>query len=278
MDPSAGNRPDATIDCAYHKLDCSEVTTGVYQLIVEEPLLITVAGRSTVTLMCTPGDEISLALGYLFTEGVIRSIDDVGAIAFCREESGNVVRITPCNETDLLSRLDTYRTVFSSCSICGKEAIHAVTSCLMPFTKRRARLSQEAIFELSVLMNSRQHHFRRTGATHAAALARIEQGRLVAESAIVKEDIGRHNALDKAVGEALRRKTSFGDSLLFLSGRMSFEMVAKAARAGISDLAAISAPTALAVELAKQLGMFLVGFARGKSAVVYTGKDALMAE
>ena len=103
-------------------------------------------------------------------------------------------------------------------------------------------------------------------------------GSIVAQSAIVKEDIGRHNALDKVVGEALRRGVPFDDSFLFLSGRMSFEMVAKAARAGISDLAAVSAPTALAVELARQFGMFLVGFARGKSAVVYSGKDALMEE
>jgi FdhD protein len=278
MDPSNGNRSAETIDCAYHRLDCNGIATGVYELIVEEPLLITIAGKSMVTLMCTPGDEISLALGYLLTEGIIRSISDIGAIAFCREESGNVVRVTPSDGIDLLSRADAYRTVFSSCSICGREAIQAITSCLRPFAKQPGRLSPEAIFELGECMNSKQQYFRRTGGTHAAALAQIERRRIVAESAIVKEDIGRHNALDKAVGEALRRKTPFGDSFLFLSGRMSFEMVAKAARAGISDLAAVSAPTALAVELAKQLGMFLVGFARGKSAVVYSGKDALMGE
>ena len=276
-EPRNGKRPVGTIDCFYDKVECGGIATGIGELIVKEPLLITVAGKSMVTLMCTPGDEISLALGYLLTEGIIRSMSDIGAIAFCREESGNVVRVAPGNGTDLLAGLDAYRTVFSSCSICGREAIQAVTSCLRPFAKQGERLSPEAIFELGEFMNVNQQYFRRTGGTHAAVLAQIEKGRIVAESAIVKEDIGRHNALDKAVGEALRRKAPFGDSFLFLSGRMSFEMVAKAARAGISDLAAVSAPTALAVELAKQLGMFLVGFARGKSAVVYSGKDALIA-
>jgi FdhD protein len=278
MDSSDGNRPVETMDCEYHMLDFRGMATGVCELIIEEPLLITIAGKSIVTLMCTPGDEISLALGYLLTEGIIRSMNDIGAIAFCREESGNVVRVTPCDGIDLLSRSDAYRTVFSSCSICGREAIQAVTSCLRPFTKQGGRLSPEAIFELGACMNSKQRYFRRTGGTHAAVFARIERRGIVAESTIVKEDIGRHNALDKAVGEALRRKAPFGDSFLFLSGRMSFEMVAKAARAGISDIAAISAPTALAVELAKQLGMFLAGSARGRSAVVYSGHDALMAE
>lgn len=278
MDPYDGNRLVDTIDCVYHKLDCSGISIGTGELIVEEPLLITIAGKSLVTLMCTPGDEISLTLGYLLTEGIICSMSDIGAIAFCREESGNVVRVTPADGTDLLSRLDAYRTVFSSCSICGREAIQAVTSCLRPFAKQRGRLSPEVTFELGECMNSKQQYFRRTGGTHAAVLAQIEKKRIVAESVILKEDIGRHNALDKTVGEALRRKTPFGDSFLFLSGRMSFEMVAKAARAGISDLAAVSAPTALAVELAKQLGMFLAGFARGKSAVIYTGRDALTAE
>jgi FdhD protein len=278
VDPHDGKRPIGMIDCAYHRLERSGLATGVCELIAEEPLLITVAGKSMVTLMCTPGDEISLALGYLFTEGIIRSMSDIGAIAFCREEAGNVVQVIPGDGSDLSSRTDAHRTVFSSCSICGREAIQAVTSCLRPFAKKGGRLSPEAIFELAEFMNFEQQYFRRTGGTHAAVLAQIERGRIVAESAIVKEDIGRHNALDKAVGEALRREAPFGDSFLFLSGRMSFEMVAKAARAGISDLAAVSAPTALAVELAKQLGMFLVGFARGKSAVVYSGKDALMTE
>ena len=216
------------------------------------------------------------AVGYLLTEGIIGSMGDIGAIAFCQEEPGNVVRVTPCNGCDLLSRLDAYRVVFSSCSICGKEAIQAVTSCRPPFSKEKARLSPAVISELERFMNLEQPYFRRTGGTHAAVLAQIDKGSIVARSAIVKEDIGRHNALDKVVGEALMRGVRFDDSFLFLSGRISFEMVAKAARAGISDLAAVSAPTAVAVELARQLGMLLVGFARGESAVVYSGKEALM--
>jgi FdhD protein len=268
-----------TIACEFHQLECgaiSECCSG--ELIVEEPLLITVAGKSVATLMCTPGDEISLTLGYLLTEGLVGSMSDIGSIAFCREEEGNVVRVMPTERIDLLSGLDAYRTVFSSCSICGREAIQAVTSCLRPFTKSAGRFSSEVIYELGESMNARQRYFRRTGGTHAAILGQIEKGKVVTESVILKEDIGRHNALDKVVGEALLRKISFSDSFVFLSGRMSFEMVAKAARAGISDLAAISAPTALAVELARQLGMLLIGFARGKSAVVYAGKDALIVE
>jgi len=270
--------PSETVACEYHQLEGNGILVCSGELIVEEPLLITVAGKSVATLMCTPGDEISLTLGYLLTEGIISSMSNIGTIAFCREEDGNVVRVMPAEGTDLLSRLDAYRTVFSSCSICGREAIQAVTTCLQPFVKPAGRLSPEVIYELGESMNSRQRYFRRTGGTHAAALGQIENRRLVAESVILKEDIGRHNALDKAIGEALRRKTTFSNSFVFLSGRMSFEMVAKAARAGISDLAAISAPTALAVELAGQLGMFLVGFARGKSAVIYSGKDALKVE
>jgi FdhD protein len=154
----------------------------------------------------------------------------------------------------------------------------SVTSCLKPFAKRKGRLSLQAIFELGALMNDRQRLFRRTGGAHAAVLVQISKGRVVSESAILKEDVGRHNALDKVVGEALKRNVSFEKSLLLLSGRMSFEMVAKAARAGISDIAAVSAPTALAVKLAEQLHMCVTGTARGESGIVYTGKEALMAE
>ncbi len=261
------------VEC--RKLGPEGASAVVYNLINEEPLLIRVGDKSLVTLMCTPGDEVSLAFGYLYTEGVIGSAGEVGAVAFCREESGNVVRVIPADGADFTSRLTAHRAVFSSCSICGQEAIASVTSCLKPFRRQARRLSAQAIFELGSLMNDRQRLFKRTGGAHAAVLVQINGGKIVPESAILKEDVGRHNALDKAVGEALRRNVSFENSLLLLSGRMSFEMVAKAARAGISDIAAISAPTALAVRLAEQLNMCLTGTARGESGIVYTGEAAL---
>jgi FdhD protein len=278
MDVNQSNALAVTIGTECHNLRPEGISAGECELIVEEPLLITVDDKPIATLMCTPEDEISLSLGFMYTEGIIRSEKDVGAVAFCRNESGNVVRFMAAEGVDLASRLSAHRAVFSSCSICGREAIQAVASCLKPFDRRECRISPRAIVDLGALMNSRQRFFKRTGGTHAAIMGQIRGGGLLSESAILKEDIGRHNALDKVVGDALKRKVPLGGSLLFLSGRMSFEMVAKAARAGISDIAAVSAPTALAVELARQLNMLLVGFARGASAVVYSGKEALIAE
>jgi FdhD protein len=261
------------VEC--HTLGPRGIAPAEYDLINERPLLITVAGKPLVTLMCTPGEEIPLSIGYLYTEGMIHSEKEIGAIGFCREESGNVVRVIPAEGADFASRLPEHRAVFSSCSICGREAIASVTGTLEPFAWRKGRLSPQAIVELGAMIDDKQRLFRRTGGAHAALLVLVSEGMIVPESAILKEDVGRHNALDKAVGEALLRRIPFEESLLMLSGRLSFEMVAKAARAGISDVAAVSAPTALAVELARRLEMFLVGSVRGEIGIVYTGKEAL---
>jgi FdhD protein len=265
-----------TIKC--HSLGPNGMSPAAYDLINEEPLLITLAGKPLVTLMCTPGDEIPLSIGYLHTEGVVRSEKDIGTIGFCREEAGNVVRVIPAEGADVASRLSDHRAVFSSCSICGREAIASVTDTLEPFARRQDRVSPQAIVEVGAMMNDRQRLFKRTGGAHAALLVQVSEGMIVPESAILREDVGRHNALDKAVGEALLQKIPFENSLLMLSSRLSFEMVVKAARAGISDVVAVSAPTALAVELASRLKMFLVGFARGETGIVYTGMNALRVE
>jgi FdhD protein len=277
MDERPASEPGNRNDFACHAFGPDGLVSVRCSLVEERPLLITVAGKPAATLMCTPGEEILLSVGFLYTEGVIDSLRDIGAIGFCREEDGNVVRVTPAEGVDLAPRLTAHRAVFSSCGICGSEAITSVVESRKPFAKREGRVSQEAIAALGAMMKGRQRLFASTGGTHAALLVQIAGGSIVPESEILKEDVGRHNALDKAVGEALLRGLSLDCSLLLLSGRLSFEMVAKAARAGIADVAAVSAPTALAVALAQRLNMFLVGFARGETGVVYAGREALTA-
>ena len=243
-------------------------------LVTEQPLTILLNDRPLVTLMRTPGDEEELALGYLLTEGLVRSPKDVGAITFC-PEGRNKVLVHLASGVEAPSPLPSHRRVFSSCGICGAEAIEEVARDLPRFALSPGRLAPGDIFALAEAMRRGQERFRRTGGTHAAALARPPVTSEV--EAIVREDIGRHNALDKAVGVAARREWGFEGLLLLLSGRLSFEMVAKAARAGICDVAGVSAPSAPAVQLAERLNMFLAGFVRGNTMTVYAGRDALKA-
>ncbi len=262
------------IDC--HAIGPDGLTETRRDLIAEEPLLIVVGGQDASTVMCTPGDERSLGLGWLVTEGVIPADADPVQLDYARDDAwGNILRVTPSEGLDWTSRLAAHRKVYSSCGICGYEAIREVASCIKPFDRPVGRLRSDTLHELADLMRDRQRLFKQTGATHAAALAEVRCGELAPETLIVKEDIGRHNALDKVVGETVLARRSLGSCLVMLSGRISFEMVAKAARAGISDVAAVSAPTALAVDLASQLRMFLAGFVRGDRATIYSGPDAL---
>ncbi len=259
-----------------HELGPDGLADTHRDLIAEEPLLIAVAGKNVATVMCTPGDEKDLALGWLVTEGIIEGIDEAQRIDFARDDAfGNIVRITPSDDAAWEARLTAHRKVYSSCGICGYEAIREVATGLEPFERTAGRLTREAIHALAGHMRERQRLFKRTGGTHAAALAEIRDGRLLTETLIAKEDIGRHNALDKAVGQGVREGRVLDRCLVMLSGRMSFEMIAKAARAGISDVTAVSAPTALAVELARQLDMFCAGFVRGELATVYSGHEAI---
>jgi FdhD protein len=265
------------IDC--HALGPEGLSETRRDLIGEEPLLIVVAGKDVATLMCTPGDERDLALGWLVSEGIIASQADVGQIDFTRDDAwGNIVRVTPTEDSTWESRLTAHRKVYSSCGICGYEAIREVASGLEPFDRPGGRLSHAMLRDLAEQMRGHQRLFKQTGATHAAALVEVRSGRQVTDSVIVREDIGRHNALDKVIGHAVRHGQALDRCLVMLSGRISFEMAAKAARSGISDVSAVSAPTGLAVELARQLNMFLAGFVRGELATVYAGAEALTDE
>jgi FdhD protein len=248
----------------------------VREVVNEQPLRILADGEPIATVMATPGGEVELALGFMLTEGLIRSPKNVGAVSFCRSGSlgkAGEVRV------HLLEKLPQgaggrYREVLSSCGLCGAELIEAFAEDLHSFAKPAGRLSADDVFRLRDAMERAQTAFARTGGTHAAALAELPV-KAADGQVVVREDLGRHNALDKAVGAAASKGMALERSLLLLSGRLSFEMVAKAARAGISDVAGLSAPSALGVALACKLGMFLAGFVRGDAMTVYSGFEAL---
>lgn len=276
MSDDEADRPQETSPLDCHELGPDGLSPTQRDLIAEEPLLMVVAGKDVATVMCTPGDEVNLATGYLLTEGIIGGLDDVATIDYRRDDAwGNIVRVAPTEGVDVASRLTAYRKVYSSCGICGYEAIREVASGLDPFNRPAGRLSHRALIDLAGLVRDRQRLFKRTGATHAAGLVEVRETCVDPSTLIVKEDIGRHNALDKAIGQALHDGRRLDRCLAFLSGRVSFEMASKAARAGISDVTAVSAPTGLAVDLARRLGMFLAGFVRGDAATVYGGHEAL---
>ena len=262
-------------------MNCFEYKNGEVlpcqrELVAEEPLRIVINNEPLAALMRTPGSELDLATGFLLTERVIESIGDVGTISFCEEGdfgTRNEVTVTLSASGATPIRLPGQQLIMSSCGICGTDVIESVTDGLSPFENSDGRLRAEDVFRLSEAMHRAQRDFKRTGAAHAAALSELPVN--PGNPILVREDLGRHNALDKAVGAGARNGLAFGRGLLFLSGRISFEMVAKAARAGIPSMASVSAPTALAVDLAVKLNMFVAGFVRGRAMTIYSGREAL---
>ena len=240
----------------------------------EEPLRIVVNGRPLAVLVRMPGNEEELGLGFLLTEGIVRSVREVKTIGLHRENPGgaNELRVTLADVDSPDEKHSANRTVRSPKNPLGTKPIEEVASGIFPFDRRPARLAAGDVYALAEHMRAAQECFRRTGGTHAAAIGALP---LNAESIVVREDIGRHNALDKVVGAAMKKGLDFSRSLVFLSSRLSCKMVAKAARAGCSDVAGVSAPSAAAVDLAHRLRMFLAGFARGETMTVYSGPEAL---
>jgi len=271
--------PQPGSDVVARPFDCLLVdgtsTEAAGRLVIDEaPLRIVVNGQPAATLMRTPGAEVELALGFLFSEGLALGMADIAAVTFCREgrtgPAGEVrVQLAGEMRQPIQHR---YREVFSSCSLCGLELIEAYADDIAPFAPSGERVSSADVLRLRDAMDGTQDVFRRTGGSHAAAVAELP---LDPALAVVREDVGRHNALDKAVGAAAAQGLDPERSLLMLSGRLSFEMVAKAARAGFRDVAAVGAPTALGVDLARRLRMFLAGFVRDSRMTVYSGRETL---
>jgi FdhD protein len=243
-------------------------------LAVEEPLELRVRDRSVAVVMRTPGHDADLAAGFLLTEGVVRSADDIYDIMQCRTtkraEKGNVVEVVLPKSV----RVDfdsLTRHVFSatSCGLCGKATIESVRQHF-PKVKRPLRVTAKLLQALPVQLTAVQPTFQSTGGLHATALFDAKGNLLVA-----REDVGRHNAMDKVLGHALRSGwLPLEQHVLLVSGRVSFEIMQKALAARVSVVAGISAPTSLAAEFARANNQTLVGFLRGDRLNVYAGRLA----
>ncbi len=249
-------------------------------LVLEEPLEIRIAyGKAAerkqlpiAVTMRTPGDDEALALGFLFTEGIAQRPDQVQAMRWLAENT-LLVDLVPSLAVEV-ERLTCHLFTSSSCGVCGKASIDAVqtVSCYYPI-RAYPQWKRSAIFELPARLQQAQATFQVTGGLHAAAFFDA-QGTLL----LVREDVGRHNAADKVIGAALRRgdRLPLHDYLMLVSGRASFELVQKAAMAGVPCLAAVGAPSYLAVEMAQSSGMTLIGFLRPERFNIYTHPERIL--
>jgi FdhD protein len=243
----------------------------------EEPLELRVGGRSFAVTMRTPGADFDLAAGFLVSEGFITRSEQLAAMRYCAGGRGGVNQYNLLDLTladDVAPPDESLARAFfttSSCGLCGKASIDAVrTRSAFKVNDDPLRVTADMLVSLPGRLRAAQKVFEKTGGLHAAALFSGETGELL----VLREDVGRHNAVDKVIGWALREgRLPLRGTILLVSGRASFELVQKAVMAGIPMLCAVSAPSSLAVDLAKESNMALVGFLRDPSMVVYAGAE-----
>jgi FdhD protein len=268
----------STAPASVHAVDGGRARERSDRLVTEEPMEIRVHGPAQepaplVVTMRTPGNDFDLAVGFCITEGVIESSADVATVAYCLPEDGvqqyNIVTIRLRRPVDLAAHHRGF-VANASCGLCGKatlEQVEVACGAVDP----GPRVGRSVLVTLPERLRRAQSVFDVTGGLHAAACFDPD-GELTA----LREDVGRHNAVDKVVGHAaLQRQLPLADRLLLVSGRMSFEIVQKAAVAGIPVLCAVSAPSSLAVEAADRLGQTVVGFLRGDRFNVYTHPERI---
>jgi FdhD protein len=250
-------------------------------LAVEEPLEIRVGGRALAVTMRTPGHDFDLAAGFLVSEGVITRAEQLSTVRYCAgatEEGLNTYNVLDVTLAPGVAPPDPslersfYTT--SSCGLCGKASIDAVrTQSAYDVRDDALRVDVELLTTFPAKLRAEQAVFDKTGGLHAAALFDGVSGKML----VTREDVGRHNAVDKVVGWALKEDLlPLRGTVLMVSGRASFELTQKALIAGIPFLAAVSAPSSLAAELATEMGMTLVGFLRGSSMVMYAGSERVV--
>ncbi|AZQ33233.1 formate dehydrogenase accessory sulfurtransferase FdhD [Streptomyces cyaneochromogenes] len=249
-------------------------------LVAEEPLEIRLGGKPLAITMRTPGDDFALAVGFLVSEGGVSRAEDVANIVYCAgatQDGSNTYNVVDIQLApgvplpDITLERNVYTT--SSCGLCGKASLDAVrTTTRWPIADTPpVRVTPELLATLPDRLRAAQRVFDRTGGLHAAGLFSPE-----GQPLDLKEDVGRHNAVDKLIGRALLSgQLPLSQHILLVSGRASFELAQKAVMAGIPVLAAVSAPSSLAVDLAAETGLTLVGFLRGGSMNVYAGEQRL---
>lgn len=248
-------------------------------LATEEPLEIRLKARgeerTLAITMRTPGNDFELAVGFCYGEGIVGSKDDLDAVRYCvgpgNEQLFNVVTVDLAGEMPDIGGLDRHFYTTSACGVCGKASLDQIAEIGAPELGPGPVLGVDLLLSLPGRLSSEQRLFARTGGLHAAALFDAD-GKLVA----VREDVGRHNAMDKLVGWGLLdERLPFTDGVVLVSGRASYELLQKALRAGASVFCAVSAPSSLAVDVAKRYGMTLVGFLRDETFNVYAGEQRI---
>jgi len=244
------------------------------EVAAEEPLEIRIEGHSIAVVMRTPGHDHELAAGFALTEGIVRASSEIFEITSClttEQPTGSVVDITLTDPAKFdPAKLSRHVFSSSSCGICGKATIEAAMQ-QFPAITAAFTIDGKILLQLPEKLAAAQETFQRTGGLHACALFETR-----GELRLLREDVGRHNALDKLIGhQLLANRLPLGDCILLLSGRVSFEMTQKALAAGIAIIAAISAPTSLAVDFARANNQTLIGFLRGETMNVYAGAERI---
>ncbi|MEN8774515.1 MAG: formate dehydrogenase accessory sulfurtransferase FdhD [Akkermansiaceae bacterium] len=247
--------PNSSLTCEITKWSAGEETNHDDSVAVEEPLQVVVDGRPLAVLMRTPGDDEVLVMGFLLTEGIIETADQVRRIDLEARDNHAMVFLIDDHECDW-ERLTRHLFSASSCGLCGKATVEAILQSHPPI-EHKPDFDTAVIQAAPDIMRAAQANFDSTGGIHASGIF-SQDGKLL----FLREDIGRHNALDKVIGEGLMKKINFSHCFLLVSGRISFELMQKAVAARLPLVAGISAPSSLAVSFAKTSNQSLIGFLR----------------
>jgi len=276
-------RPGRTTEVTIARYEGTQAAKAYDEVVTEEPLeMRLLAGGRTRTLavtMRTPGNDFELAAGFVRSEGIVRTREELAGLSYCvdpavdAEQRYNIVNVA-LTRADLpdLANFERHFTMNSSCGVCGRANLEALTELGIEPVADDVRVPVECIYTLPEKMRAAQRVFDSTGGLHAAALFDA-RGVLIAS----REDVGRHNALDKLSGWAFLEDRSLAAHVLFVSGRASYEILQKAAVARIPIVCSVSAPSSLAVDLARAFNITLAGFVRGERANVYSAPERITA-